>query len=60
MAVLLSIMETEAHNLLCNLTTPIIPADSKACAKAVQILQNPQPTDTVGLQKTPNLNTWLE
>lgn len=47
MAVLLSIMGTEAYNLLCNLTAPIIPADSKACAKIVWILQSPQLTDTV-------------
>lgn len=74
MAVLLSIMGTEAYNLLCNLTAPIIPADSKSCAKTVQILQSPQPTDTVwpqsiftftdmikeGGKKTPNVNMWLE
>lgn len=50
MAVLLSIMETEARNLLCNLTAPVIPADSKTCAKDVQILQNSQPTDPAWLQ----------
>lgn len=50
MAVLLSIMGTEAYNLLCNLTAPIIPADSKSRAKTVWILQSPQPTDTVWTQ----------
>lgn len=74
MAVLLSIMGTKAYNLLCNLTAPIIPADSEPCAKTVWILQSLQTTNTVwpqtiftftdmlkgGLRGNPNLNMWLE
>lgn len=73
MAVLLGILGTWACNLLCKLTAPVKPADSKACAKTMWILHSSQPTDTVWPknlstfitivkegERSQKLNTWLK